>query len=62
MSGQMYYKDLHFFWQDLLLLGVCFVPKKCDADDEFGTTESWKTGFWNNLFHCIFFERRVVAV
>lgn len=36
----MYYKDLHLFWQDLILLDVCLVPKKSDADDEFGKTES----------------------
>lgn len=36
----MYSKDLHLFWQDRILLDVCLVPKKCDAEDEFGKT--WK--------------------
>lgn len=40
MTGELYYKDLHLFWQDLILFDVCLVPKKCGADDEFGKTES----------------------
>lgn len=40
MTGEMYYEDLHLFWQDLILLDVCLFPKKCDAGDEFGKTES----------------------
>lgn len=38
MTGGMYSKDLHLFWQDRILLDVCLVPKKCDAEDEFGKT------------------------
>lgn len=40
MTGEMYDKDLHLFWQEVISLDVCLVPKKCDADDEFGKTES----------------------
>lgn len=40
MTGEMYYEDLHLFWQDPILLGVCLVPRKCDAADEFGKRES----------------------
>lgn len=38
MTGEMFHKDLHLFWQDLIFLGVCLVPGKCDAADEFGRT------------------------
>lgn len=39
MTGEMFYRDLHLFWQDLTLLALYLVAGKCDAADEFGRTD-----------------------
>lgn len=61
MTGEMYDKALHLFWQDIISLDVCLGPKKCVAEDEFGKAGSQKTGILDQFIPPYFLGAWIVT-